>query len=93
MTELIGYCFHCSNFASWSDEKQNMACFAYPDGIPDSMWHRVEAGKECRWRDKDRITIEYNAGLKKLEQINSMDISEDEKAKLYEEWLEKQNRD
>jgi hypothetical protein len=58
MTELVGYCFHCSNFASWSDELQKMVCMAYHEGIPDSMWHRVEAGKNCLWRNKNRLDIE-----------------------------------
>ncbi len=93
MTELVGYCFHCSNFARWDDEKNNMVCLSYVNGIPDSMWHRVEAGKECRWRDKDRIQIEHDATMKKLEQIDKMDIPEDEKQKLFEDWQEKQKKD
>jgi hypothetical protein len=93
MTELVGYCFHCSNFATWDEEKQNMVCFAYPNGIPDSMWQRVEAGKECLWRNKDRIEIEHKASMKKIEEISKMDIPDEEKAKLFEKWLEKQSRD
>ena len=58
MTELVGYCFHCSNGAMWDDEKQKMICMAYHDGIPDSMWKRVEAGKNCLYYKKDRLLME-----------------------------------
>ncbi len=93
MTELVGYCYWCSNCAVWNDKLQKMTCLAYMNGIPDSMWKRVEQGKQCIWRAKDRVTIEHEATLKKIEEIKKMNLPDDEKAKLFDEWLAKQNKD
>ena len=85
MTELVGYCFHCSNFASWSDELQKMTCMSYPDGIPDSMWHRVEAGKNCLYYKKDRLLMETEELEKQLDNIKTMIIPDED----YDRVLEK----
>jgi len=44
---LVGYCFHCGNFATWDEEKQRMVCFAYLDGIPDEVMRSIDEGKRC----------------------------------------------
>lgn len=68
MSQLVAYCFHCSNFATYDKKLRKMVCFAYPDGIPDSMWERVEKGKHYLWRIKDRLVYELKEARKKLEQ-------------------------
>jgi len=52
---IVGYCFWCSNHATYDEELGKMKCLAYPDGIPDSMWERVLKGKDCLWKNKDRL--------------------------------------
>ncbi len=52
---------------------------AYHDGIPDSMWQRVEQGKDCLWRNKDRLEIEIAERKKQMEHIFQIDIPEEEK--------------
>jgi len=93
MTELVGYCFHCSNYATYDEKLEKMVCFAYPNGIPDSMWERVEKGKHCLWRNKNRLEYELKEARKNLEQgrekarssITSSIISENQIKKLA--WL------
>ena len=77
---LLGYCLshRCSNFPMWDDEKKKMVCNAYHDGIPDSMWHRVEAGKNCLYLNKDRITMDFSKIRKKMEQIDKMNLSDED---------------
>ena len=84
MSELVGYCFHCSNFARWDDEKQKMVCQAYHEGIPDSMWHRVEAGKNCLYWKKDRLSTQIAEIDKQLAKMRTIIIPDTDWGRVYD---------
>jgi hypothetical protein len=81
---LVGYCFHCSNFAIWDDKLQKMICLAYYDGIPDSMWERVEAGKNCLYWKKDRLEIQNVEMKKQIEKFKGMKIPDEDWGRIWD---------
>lgn len=56
---------------------------AYHDGIPDSMWHRVEAGKNCLYWKKNRLILETEEFEKQLNNIKTMIIPDTDWGRVY----------
>jgi len=80
---LVGYCYFCKNFAVWDEKLQKMRCFAYFDGIPASMWERVEAGKQCLYRNKDRIRSQEQEIRKQIDKIASLKLPDEDAIRAY----------
>lgn len=43
---IMSICFDCKRFVG--EKKGNLACEAYPDGIPDNIFFDLEEEQECK---------------------------------------------